>query len=136
MGDLPNDVDIHTKESRIALTKMIMRLFDFWQISLADQAILLNHSPSTIRRYKNGECFADNKDMHDRVGNLLIIHKRSGHISKPGQPYGDEAFSALRGKLQRQRVRLDIMDVDRYKRSVGIVWLGSRNINKEMVLEG
>lgn len=75
MGDLPNDVDIHTKESRIALTKMIMRLFDLWQISLADQAALINRSPSTIRRYKNGECFADNKDMHDRVGNLLLIHK-------------------------------------------------------------
>ena len=54
---------------------MIMRLFDFWQISLADQAALLNRSLNTIRRYRNGVCFANGKDIHDRVGNLLSIHK-------------------------------------------------------------
>jgi len=63
-------------------------------------------------------------------------NKRTGHVSKAGQPYGEEAFRSLKGKLQRQRVRLEIMDVDRYKRSVAIVWLGSRNINREMVAEG
>lgn len=63
-------------------------------------------------------------------------NKRTGHVSKSGQPYGEEAFRALQGKLQRQRVRLDIIDIDRYRRSVAIVWLGSRNINQEMVAEG
>lgn len=63
-------------------------------------------------------------------------NKRTGHISKPGQPYGEEAFQALKSKLQRQEVRLDVMDVDRYGRTVSIVWLGSRNINREMVSEG
>ena len=63
-------------------------------------------------------------------------NKRTRHISKVGQPYGEEAYRALQGKLQRQRVRLDIMDVDRYGRTVSVVWLGDRNINKEMVSEG
>lgn len=63
-------------------------------------------------------------------------NKRTGHVSKAGQPYGEEAFRALQGKLQRQRVRLEIMDIDRYKRSVAIVWVGSRNINKEMIQDG
>ena len=63
-------------------------------------------------------------------------NKRTGKVSKQGQPYGEEAFQALRGKLQRQRVRLDVMDIDRYGRTVSIVWLGNRNINLEMVADG
>lgn len=53
-----------------------------------------------------------------------------------GQPYGEEAYRALQDKLQRQRVRLEVMDIDKYHRSVCIVWLGNRNINLEMVEEG
>jgi endonuclease YncB( thermonuclease family) len=63
-------------------------------------------------------------------------NRKTGRVSKPGQPYGEEAYRALQGKLQRQHVRLDVMDIDRYGRTVSIVWLGDRNINKEMVLEG
>jgi endonuclease YncB( thermonuclease family) len=63
-------------------------------------------------------------------------NKRTGKISKQGQPYGEESLRALQGKLQRQRVRLDVMDIDKYKRAVCLVWLGDRNINKEMVAEG
>lgn len=63
-------------------------------------------------------------------------NRRTGHISKPGQPYGDEATLALQSKVYRKMVKLEIMDVDRYKRSVGIVWLNKENINQEMVAEG
>jgi endonuclease YncB( thermonuclease family) len=63
-------------------------------------------------------------------------NKKTGRVSKPGQPYGEEAYRALQGKLERQHVRLDVMDIDRYGRTVSIVWLGDRNINKEMVAEG
>lgn len=63
-------------------------------------------------------------------------NKRTGEVSKQGQPYGEEAYRALQDKLKRQRVRLDVMDVDRYGRTVGIVWLGNRNINLEMVADG
>lgn len=63
-------------------------------------------------------------------------NKKTGKVSKPGQPYGEEAFQALQQKLKRQKVRLDVMDIDRYGRTVSIVWLGNRNINREMVAEG
>lgn len=63
-------------------------------------------------------------------------NKKTGYVSKPGQPYGEEAYQALKQKVLRQNVRLDVMDIDRYGRTVSIVWLGSRNINKEMVSEG
>lgn len=63
-------------------------------------------------------------------------NKRTGRISKPGQPYGEEAYRALANKVFRKQVKLDVMDIDRYRRAVCIVWIDSRNINREMVAEG
>jgi micrococcal nuclease len=63
-------------------------------------------------------------------------NKRTGHVSKPGQPYGDEAWKALQGKIRNQTVKVDVMDSDRYRRLVSIVWLNGRNINREMVAGG
>jgi endonuclease YncB( thermonuclease family) len=63
-------------------------------------------------------------------------NKRTGHVSKPGQPYGEEAYQTLYKKINRKTVKLDIMDIDQYKRSVGIVYLNGKNINQEMVAEG
>jgi hypothetical protein len=54
---------------------MVMKLFTLWQISAADQAILLNSSLSTLRRYRKGGCYVDDKDMIERAGYLLSIHK-------------------------------------------------------------
>ena len=35
-----------------------------------------------------------------------------------------------------KRVRLDIIELDRYRRMVSMVWIDDRNINLEMVREG
>ena len=35
-----------------------------------------------------------------------------------------------------KQVKLDILDIDKYRRMVGMVWLIDRNINLEMVREG
>lgn len=63
-------------------------------------------------------------------------NRKSGWISKPGQPYGNEAWKALDDKVNRQRVRVEVRDVDKYDRLVSVIWLGSRDINREMVAEG
>lgn len=63
-------------------------------------------------------------------------NKKTGHISNPGQRFGEESHRALQGKLKRQRVRLEVRDIDRHGRLVSIVWLGNRNINREMVADG
>ena len=57
------------------------------------------------------------------------ISQRTGHINKPGQPYGKESWKALDGKIKGKQVRLDIIDIDQYKRMVGIVWIGNRNMH-------
>lgn len=64
------------------------------------------------------------------------MNRKSGWISKPGQPYGNESWKALDEKIYRQRVRVEVRDIDQYKRLVSVVWLGNRNINREMVAEG
>lgn len=52
------------------------------------------------------------------------------------QPYGDAARSALAGKIAGKRVRVEVFDTDRYGRKVAKVWLGDRDINRELVREG
>jgi endonuclease YncB( thermonuclease family) len=64
------------------------------------------------------------------------VNHRNGRVNKPGQPYGEEAYNALLAKVGGKQVRLDIFDFDRYRRAVSIVWLGNRNINREVVAEG
>jgi hypothetical protein len=77
---LPQQIpgDLHSREARTALAKMVMRLFDHWDIAKTDQAALLGLSQgsrSTLSRYRSGEPFADNRDLLDRAGHLLGIHK-------------------------------------------------------------
>lgn len=64
------------------------------------------------------------------------INNHTGQVNKPGQPYGEEAWKALKDKIIGKQVKLEILDIDKYRRMVGIIWLDDRNINLEMVLEG
>lgn len=66
---------------------------------------------------------------------LEYINK-TGKIGKQGQPFGKESYETLLSKLNGKKIRLDVMDIDRYQRVVAIVWLTNRNINHEMVSEG
>ena len=66
-------------------------------------------------------------------------HKiRLGEIDTPerGQDWGTKATQALAEKVHRQDVRVVVTDVDRYNRLIGKIWLGDRDINREMVREG
>ena len=64
------------------------------------------------------------------------INYRTGRVNKPGQKYGNESMKALQSKLMGKQVKLDIIELDRYRRMVGMVWIDTRNINLEMVMEG
>jgi micrococcal nuclease len=64
------------------------------------------------------------------------LNHRTGLISKQGQPYGKSSYEVLEAKVLRRKVKVDIVDIDRYKRMVGIVYLDGRNINLEMVKGG
>jgi endonuclease YncB( thermonuclease family) len=53
-----------------------------------------------------------------------------------GQAFGTKAKENLAEKAFRQNVRVEVIDVDRYHREVGRIFLGDRFINMEMVRDG
>lgn len=72
------EIDIRGREARERLARLITRLFEHWQLSATEQAALLGLSPdnrSTVARYRRGEPLADSRDLLDRAGHLLGIHK-------------------------------------------------------------
>ncbi|MDA8089298.1 MAG: MbcA/ParS/Xre antitoxin family protein [Nitrospiraceae bacterium] len=73
-----NKSDPHSLEGRLALTKIVMKLFDLWELGVEDQLAclgLFTGSRRTLDRYRKGAPFANHRDLMDRVGNLLAIHQ-------------------------------------------------------------
>jgi micrococcal nuclease len=64
------------------------------------------------------------------------INHQTGKVNIPGQPYGEESSKALENKIMDKKVKVDILDIDKYRRMVGMIYLNDRNINLEMVREG
>ena len=54
----------------------------------------------------------------------------------PGQPFGVVSKRTLMYKIMGRQVAAEIMDIDKYSRSVAIVRYRGRDINREMVDEG
>jgi hypothetical protein len=71
-------VDAGSREARGRLAAMVTRLLEHWQLTAPEQAEVLGLSAgsrSTLARYRGGEPLADNRDLLDRAGHLLGIHK-------------------------------------------------------------
>jgi len=60
----------------------------------------------------------------------------AGYVRVSNEFFGMECKKELEAKLMGNKIQLDVMNIDKYKRSVGILWLGDRNINLEMIREG
>jgi hypothetical protein len=63
---------------RSVLAQMVMQLFDHWGLSTEQQLGLLGLASSNraaLGRYRKGEPVAANRDMIERIGHLLAIHK-------------------------------------------------------------
>ena len=71
-----------------------------------------------------------------RVRLYGIDAPETGRRGEPGQPYGREARRALQAKVAGQMVEIEIMDRDQYGRTVGVVRLAGRDINRELVADG
>jgi endonuclease YncB( thermonuclease family) len=66
------------------------------------------------------------------------VRVRLAEIDTPesGQPYGSRAKQALSHLAFGKAVRVDVQDTDRYGRTIGRVYVGSRDVSAEMVREG
>lgn len=56
--------------------------------------------------------------------------------NNPGQPFGEDAKTALVDMIYHQQVRLEVQAIDRYKRLVSLVFLNDKNVSLEMVKMG
>lgn len=54
----------------------------------------------------------------------------------PGEPFGNDSRNYLASLVNQQLVRVEIRDIDRYRRTVAVLWLGERNVNQEMISAG
>lgn len=84
------EVPLLTDKERQQQTELIMNLFGKWGLTYKQQAIALGLSPNTetgIHRYKTGKQFLPQyRDIQDRVGHLLAIHK----LLRRAYPYNIE----------------------------------------------
>ncbi|HEY5810890.1 MAG TPA: antitoxin Xre-like helix-turn-helix domain-containing protein [Povalibacter sp.] len=67
-----------TRDERVVLARAVTRLFELWQLGAADQLMLLGMNETNriaLQRYAKGEALAANRDLLERVGHLLGIHK-------------------------------------------------------------
>lgn len=78
---LDEQINLYAPETRTTLAKMVIKLFQLWEISTADQLNLLGLSPKSramLTKYAKGDALPATRDMLDRVGWLLSIHKALG----------------------------------------------------------
>lgn len=66
------------------------------------------------------------------------VRVRLAEIDTPerGQPWASQARQALAAKVFNRDVRVVVVDVDRYGRTVGRVYVGAHDICRELVAEG
>jgi len=73
-----DEVSLDTVDSRKALTALVIKLFNLWGLNTSDQLELLGLSPKSramLSKYAKGEALSATRDMNDRIGWLLSIHK-------------------------------------------------------------
>ena len=71
-------IDIESSEARRKLAQMVTSLFELWNLPAADQLELLGLSRTSraqISKYRKGRALPSSRDMLDRIGWLLSIHK-------------------------------------------------------------
>lgn len=71
-------INLEGTDERKKLAKMVTRLFELWNLSTADQLELLGlsrTSRSQLSKYRKGGALPSSRDMLDRIGWLLSIHK-------------------------------------------------------------
>ena len=112
-------IDLGTSESRARLARMVMRLFEHWQLSAGDQLNLLGLSPTSralLSKYRRGEPLPSTRDLLDRVGWLLSIHKSLRLL----YPYNEALRYSWATRRNRQFDNLPPLDVMKEQGIIGI----------------
>ena len=71
-------INLENSDARRKPARMVTRLFELWNLPTADQLELLGLSRTSraqISKYRKGGALPSSRDMLDRIGWLLSIHK-------------------------------------------------------------
>lgn len=66
----------------------------------------------------------------------LAVRLRGIDAPESCQPWGPQARQALRQAVQGRRGRLQLHGVDEYRRTLGVVWVDGRDVNRWLVEAG
>jgi len=112
-------INIENGDSRSKLALMVTRLFELWNLSTADQLELLGLSRTSraqISKYRNGGAVPSSRDMLDRIGWLLSIHK-SLRLLYPHNENIRYTWIKRRNRILDDQRPLDIM---KYQGMIGV----------------
>ena len=104
-------VDIESSDARKKLARMVTRLFELWNISTADQLELMGLSRTSraqLAKYRSGGAVPSSRDMLDRIGWLLSIHK-SLRLLYPRNEHIRHTWVRRRNRILDDQRPLDIM---------------------------
>lgn len=112
-------VNIENSDARRKLARMVTRLFELWDLPTADQLELLGLSRTSraqISKYRKGGAVPSSRDMLDRIGWLLSIHK-SLRLLYPRNENIRYTWVKRRNQILDDQRPLDIM---KYQGLIGI----------------
>ena len=113
-ADLSQRLDIPGRAERCHLALTITRLLEQWGLDPADQLMLLglsNTGRSTLSRYRRGEPVSANRDMIERIGHLLGIHKSLDTLF-PEQPEAQRVWISSRKKSLQRRTPVEYVEAE------------------------
>ncbi len=67
-----------SEQNRGALARMVTRAFEHWKLGSEEQLAMLGlatNNRAALSRYRKGEPLASNRDLLERAGHVLAIHK-------------------------------------------------------------
>jgi len=104
-------INLESNDARRKLARMVTRLFELWHLPAADQLELLGLSRTSraqIAKYRKGGALPSSRDMLDRIGWLLSIHK-SLRLLYPRNESIRSTWIKRRNRILDNQRPLDIM---------------------------
>lgn len=104
----------------------------------ASQAAPLRTVTATVTKISDGDTVQaitpEGTKLKIRLYGIDAPETPKGKI--PGEPFGNDSRNYLVSLVSQKSVRIEIRDIDRYRRMVAVLWLAERNVNQEMITAG
>ena len=100
-----------SEQNRGALARMVTRAFEHWKLGTEAQLAMLGLATSNraaLGRYRKGEPLASNRDLLERAGHVLAIHKNL-RLAFPQDPDLAYAWMTQRNRAFDGRTPVDVI---------------------------